>query len=144
LRISPTSFFPPSTLFPELPPFFPADHAKLLVHHVPDSHINCYVRYKLALTEDEPTIKPYDEAAWAALSDSKTTPIETSLCLLECLHTRWVDLMRGMSEADWARKFRHPERGTLALDVTAALYAWHGDHHVEHIRALRRRKAGIW
>jgi hypothetical protein len=110
-----------------------------LAHHIPDSHMNSYVRFKLALTEDEPTIKPYDEAAWALLSDSATTPVETSLCLLECLHARWVDLMRGMSEADWARTFRHPERGTVSLDQNAALYAWHGDHHVEHIRALRRR-----
>jgi hypothetical protein len=110
-----------------------------LAHHIPDSHLNSYVRFKLALTEDQPTIKPYDEAAWALLSDSATTPVETSLCLLECLHARWVDLMRGMSEADWARTFRHPERGTVSLDQNAALYAWHGDHHVEHIRALRSR-----
>ncbi len=110
-----------------------------LAHHIPDSHLNSYVRFKLALTEDEPTIKPYDEAAWALLGDSATTPVETSLCLLECLHERWVNLMRGISEADWARTFRHPERGTVSLDRNAALYAWHGDHHVEHIRALRRR-----
>jgi hypothetical protein len=112
-----------------------------LVHHIPDSHLNSYVRFKLALTEDEPVIKPYDEAAWATLVDSRTTPVETSLCLLHCLHARWVDLMRGMSEADWNRKFRHPERGLMGLDQTLALYAWHGDHHVEHIAALRRRNS---
>ena len=110
-----------------------------VVHHVPDSHINSYVRFKLALTENDPTIKPYDEAAWALLGDSANTPIETSLCLLDCLHTRWVALMRGMKEADWARTFRHPERGQIALDMNLALYAWHGDHHVAHIESLRRR-----
>jgi uncharacterized damage-inducible protein DinB len=112
-----------------------------VVHHVPDSHMNSYVRFKLALTEDEPSIKPYDEAAWAMLGDSKSTPIETSLCLLNCLHIRWVELMRGMTDADWKRKFHHPERGPMRLDQTLALYAWHGDHHAEHINALRRRKA---
>ena len=110
-----------------------------VAHHVPDSHLNSYIRFKLALTEDEPTIKPYDEATWALLGDSVTTPVETSLCLLECLHERWVHLMRGMSDADWTRTFRHPERGTVSLERNAGLYAWHGDHHVEHIRALRRR-----
>jgi hypothetical protein len=111
-----------------------------LAHHVPDSHMNSYVRFKLALTEDEPTIKPYDEAAWAMLGDSKSTSVATSLCLLDCLHTRWVDLMRNMTEADWSRKFRHPERGPVSLSQNLALYAWHGDHHIEHIAALRRRK----
>jgi hypothetical protein len=110
-----------------------------LAHHVPDSHMNSYIRFKLALTEDEPTIKPYDEAAWALLGDSKSTPVEASLGLLDCLHTRWVELLSGMGEADWKRAFRHPERGLVTLEQNLALYGWHGDHHVEHIAALRRR-----
>lgn len=112
-----------------------------VVHHLPDSHMNSYVRFKLALTEDEPVIKPYDEGAWALLPDSVNTPVETSLCLIDCLHSRWVELMKGMSDADWARKFRHPEHGLIRLDHNLALYAWHGDHHVAHITELRRRNA---
>jgi uncharacterized damage-inducible protein DinB len=111
-----------------------------VVHHVPDSHLNAYVRFKLALTEDEPTIKPYNETRWAELGDTKTTPVETSLALNESLHQRWVALMRGMSAADFARKFYHPERGAMTLDETLALYAWHGRHHVAHITSLRERK----
>ena len=110
-----------------------------VVHHVPDSHMNSYIRFKLALTETDPLIKPYDEAGWAMLSDTANTPIETSLCLLDCLHERWVGLMKGMSETEWQRTFRHPELGPIALDKNLALYAWHGDHHVQHIAALRRR-----
>ena len=104
-----------------------------VVHHVPDSHMNSYVRFKLALTEDEPTVKPYDEAAWARLSDSADTPIETSLLLLETLHARWVTLLRGLTEEQWKRKMKHPENGVLRLDQILALYAWHGDHHIAHI-----------
>ena len=110
-----------------------------VVHHVPDSHMNSYIRFKLALTEAEPTIKPYDEAAWALLSDSGNTPPDVSLTLLDCLHRRWVVLMRGMSEADWKRTFRHPELGPVSLEQNLALYAWHGDHHIGHIDALRHR-----
>jgi uncharacterized damage-inducible protein DinB len=110
-----------------------------LVHHVPDSHMNAYVRFKLALTEDEPTIKPYEEARWAELPDSETVPVETSLVLLDSLHKRWVPLLRSISAADWSRKFRHPERGTMTLDQNLALYAWHGKHHVAHITSLRER-----
>jgi uncharacterized damage-inducible protein DinB len=110
-----------------------------VVHHVPDSHLNSYIRFKLALTEDEPTIKPYDEAAWALLSDTMNTPVEVSLGMLDSLHVRWVVLMQGMSEADWARTFRHPELGPVRLDRNLALYVWHGEHHVQHISALRRR-----
>src|ERR687893_374900 len=80
-----------------------------VVHHVPDSHMNAYVRFKLALTEDEPTIKPYDEARWAELGDTRETPIETSLVLLEKLHERWVHILRSMSATDFARRLRHPE-----------------------------------
>jgi hypothetical protein len=110
-----------------------------VVHHLPDSHLNCYVRFKLALTEDEPTIKPYAEDRWAELGDSRTTPIEVSLTLLESLHERWVRLMRSLTPRDWKCTFRHPERGVMALDKTLAMYAWHGRHHVAHITDLRAR-----
>ena len=110
-----------------------------VVHHVPDSHLNSYVRFKLALTEQEPTIKPYDEAEWAGLRDSQATPVEVSLDLLESLHERWVVLLKGMSQADYQRRFRHPEIGTVSLDRNLALYAWHGRHHVAHITSLGER-----
>jgi hypothetical protein len=112
-----------------------------LAHHVPDSHMNAYVRFKLALTEDEPTIKPYEEARWAELGDTTTTPVETSLALLENLHKRWVILLRSLTLEQWSRKFRHPALGTLTLDQNLALYAWHGKHHVAHITALRERNS---
>jgi uncharacterized damage-inducible protein DinB len=111
-----------------------------LAHHIADSHMNAYVRFKLALTESEPTIKPYDEKQWAELADSKV-PIEPSLSLVENLHARWVPLLRSLTPADWAKKFRHPERGTMSLDETLALYAWHGRHHVAHITSLRERES---
>jgi uncharacterized damage-inducible protein DinB len=111
-----------------------------LAHHVPDSHMNAYIRFKLALTEDEPTIKPYEEARWAELADTAETPVETSLALLEALHTRWVNLLRALKPADWSRKFRHPEMGPMTLEKTLALYSWHGKHHVAHITALRKSK----
>jgi hypothetical protein len=110
-----------------------------LVHHVPESHMNSYIRYKWALTEDEPTIKPYYEDRWAELSDARTSPVEPSLALLESLHQRWVTLLRGLSEEDWKRTFRHPDLGVIRLDQNAALYAWHGRHHVAHITSLRER-----
>jgi uncharacterized damage-inducible protein DinB len=110
-----------------------------LIHHVPDSHMNAYVRFKLTLTEDEPTIKPYEEARWAELADSKSTPIEKSLALLENLHARWVPLLRSLSAAEWERKFRHPELGPMRLDQNLALYSWHGRHHTAHITSLRER-----
>jgi hypothetical protein len=111
-----------------------------LVHHLPDSHLNSYVRFKLALTEDEPTIKTYDEALWAELADAKTAPIAPSLALLENLHTRWVLFLRSLTPADWARTFRHAEWGRVPLDFSLAQYAWHGKHHVAHITALRERQ----
>ncbi|MGB6876461.1 MAG: bacillithiol transferase BstA [Candidatus Acidiferrales bacterium] len=111
-----------------------------VVHHLVDSHMNAYTRFKLALTEDEPTIKPYNETRWAELSDSKTTPVETSLGLMDALHERWLNLLRGMSPADFSRKMKHPERGAMSLDDTLDLYAWHGRHHVAHITGLRQRK----
>src|SRR3954466_10046091 len=111
-----------------------------VVHHVPDSHLNAYIRFKLALTEDEPTIKPYAEARWAELSDVWTTPAETSLTLLECLHRRWVLLLRDLQASDFARTYRHPEQGrTIELDEVLEMYAWHGKHHVAQITSLRSR-----
>lgn len=110
-----------------------------VVHHVPDSHLNSYARFKLALTEDQPTIKTYDQEAWAKLADSKATPVETSLVLLEALHERWVNLFRSMSPADFGRTLNHPEMGPVTLDRLVALYAWHGRHHVAHITSLRER-----
>lgn len=110
-----------------------------VVHHVPDSHMNSYVRFRLALTENDPVIKPYEEARWAELEDARAMPIEPSLALLESLHARWVPLLRSLSEAEWKRSFRHPELGPVRLEQNAALYAWHGRHHVQHITALRER-----
>ena len=110
-----------------------------VVHHLPDSHMNSYVRFKLALTEDQPTIKTYDEALWAALPDSKNTAVEASLTLLESLHERWVNLLRSMSASDFSRKVNHPEHGLISLDYLLALYGWHGRHHVGHITSLRER-----
>ncbi len=110
-----------------------------LVHHVADSHINSYVRFRLALTEETPTIKPYDEKLWAELPDARAADVETSLCLLGCLHDRWVGLMRTMTDDQWLRTIRHPERGLINLETNAALYAWHGRHHVAHVTSLRER-----
>jgi len=109
-----------------------------VVHHVPDSHMNAYMRYRLALTEDNPLIKVYDEARWAELADARTAPLEPSLALLEALHLRWVALLRAMSAEQWNRRFRHPQREVLSLAHEAGLYAWHGRHHVAHITALRK------
>lgn len=112
-----------------------------VVHHVPDSHMNAYVRFKLGLTEDEPTIKPYQEAKWAELADAKTSAIEPSLALLENLHKRWVLLLRSLGPTEWVRKFRHPDwEKPMSLDEQLALYAWHGRHHVAHVTSLRERK----
>ena len=110
-----------------------------VVHHVADSHMNGYIRVKLALTEDNPTIKPYDENAWAPLPDM-ALPVEVSLRLLEPLHERWVALYGGMAPAQFDRTFFHPEMGTsLTLDHHLQLYSWHSRHHVAHITELRRR-----
>jgi uncharacterized damage-inducible protein DinB len=108
-------------------------------HHVPDSHMNAYIRFKLALTEDDPTIKPYEQQLWADLADTRETPVEVSLTMLDSLHDRWVRLLRSLRTADWQRTFRHPELGAMTLEKTLALYAWHGRHHVTHITALRAR-----
>jgi uncharacterized damage-inducible protein DinB len=110
-----------------------------VVHHVPDSHMNSYIRFHWALTEENPTIKAYDETRWAELPDARTGPVEMSLTLLDALHVRWIALLRSLSEHDLKRTFQHPELGSLPLDKVLALYAWHGRHHVAHITALRKR-----
>ena len=110
-----------------------------VVHHVPDSHLNAYVRLKLALTEDCPTIKPYDEEAWARLADSRSTPVEGSLQLLATVHDRWVRILRAMTDADFERRYVHPDSGQHALTHLVGLYAWHGAHHVAHVTSLRAR-----
>jgi uncharacterized damage-inducible protein DinB len=110
-----------------------------VVHHLPDSHINAYVRFRLALTENEPTIKPYEQQIWAELPDAKMADIEMSLKLFEGLHQRWVTLLRSMKPEDFQRTFVHPEGGLNTLDKTLQMYAWHGKHHVAHITSLRKR-----
>ena len=109
------------------------------VHHLADSHMNAFSRFRLALTEPEPTIKPYDEKTWAELADSRLAPVETSLALLEGLHRRWVTMLEPLSDTDFTRTFRHPEIGTLRLDTYLATYGWHCRHHVAHITSLRLR-----
>jgi uncharacterized damage-inducible protein DinB len=109
------------------------------VHHVADSHMNSCIRFRLALTETEPTIRPYDQKAWAELPDSRLAPVELSLQLIESLHARWAYLLKALSDADFARCFRHPEIGLMRLDTNLALYAWHGRHHGAHITGLRER-----
>ncbi len=110
-----------------------------VVHHLPDSHMNAYIRFKLALTEHEPTIKPYEQERWAQLEDTPKTPVEVSLGLLDNLHERWVVLLRSFGPPDFARTFRHPALGVVTLDKQLVLYAWHGRHHVAHITSLRER-----
>ena len=113
--------------------------ARQVVHHVPDSHLNAYIRFKLAMTEENPTIKPYDETAWAALKDSELTPVDVSLNLLEFLHARWAVLLRSLNPEDFQKKFVHPDSGPHDLDWLLGLYAWHGNHHLAHITSLRER-----
>ena len=111
-----------------------------LVHHVPDSHMNGFVRLKLALTEDRPVIKPYDEVRWAELADVAETPIDVSLSLLEAIHHRWVVVLRAMAPEDFDRVYVHPEHGReISLDVALANYAWHGMHHLAHVRLALAR-----
>lgn len=122
-------------------PYRPAGWTvRQVAHHVPDSHMNAFVRFKLALTENEPTIKTYEESLWANLADAKL-PVEPSLALLENLHTRWVALMKSLGDPEWKRKYIHPALGPMDLEQTLALYAWHGRHHVAHITSLRIREA---
>jgi uncharacterized damage-inducible protein DinB len=111
-----------------------------VAHHVADSHMNAYIRLRFAMTEAQPTIKPYDEALWAKLEDAKHAPVEVSMRLLEPLHERWVSLQRSMKPDDFARTFIHPEHGARTLDWMLFLYAWHGRHHTAHITELRKQK----
>jgi uncharacterized damage-inducible protein DinB len=111
-----------------------------LVHHVADSHMNAYIRFKLGLTEDNPAIRPYDQAAWAMLSDTEKIPINISLTLLYALHTRWYSLISDLSLAEWERTVFHPEhKKEMTLWYLLGMYAWHGKHHVAHITSLRER-----
>jgi uncharacterized damage-inducible protein DinB len=112
-----------------------------VVHHVPDSHVNAYVRLKLALTEERPTIKPYEESLWALLPDAQTGAVEVSLTLLDALHDRWVRVLRALTEPQFGRIFIHPDHGPCTVDWLLFLYAWHGRHHTAHITELRKRKS---
>jgi uncharacterized damage-inducible protein DinB len=108
-----------------------------VIHHVPESHMNAYIRFKLALTETDPVVKPYDEAAWAKLPDIPAASIEASLSLLENLHERWVVLLRALREDDWKKRYIHPAQGrAVPLDEVLALYSWHGDHHIAHVTGV--------
>jgi uncharacterized damage-inducible protein DinB len=111
-----------------------------VIHHVPDSHMNAYVRLKLALTEVAPTIKPYEEGAWAELADSKGAPIEVSQKLLEALHERWDRLWRSLKPEDFSRPLVHPQNGERNIDWLLFLYEWHGRHHTAHITELRKQR----
>ncbi|MEW6736032.1 MAG: YfiT family bacillithiol transferase [Acidobacteriota bacterium] len=111
-----------------------------VVHHLADSHMNSYIRFKLAMTEDEPVIKTYAEDQWAELADARSGSIDLSLTLLEVLHERWVLFLKSLKPADYQRKFRHPELGVVSLNKSLALYAWHGKHHIAHITTLREKE----
>lgn len=111
-----------------------------VVHHLADSHINSYVRFKLALTEENPTIKPYDETAWAALPEARDSNVDVSVALLASLHQRWVRMLRTLGATEFDRTFEHPEMGAVRLDQNCAIYAWHSRHHIAHITELRRRE----
>ena len=110
-----------------------------VVHHVADSHMNAYVRTRLALTEENPLVKPYDEAKWAELPDAKTLPIEGSLAIIAALHERWVHLLRALPADQLGRTMHHPEHGDISLDALLEIYAWHGPHHTAHVTELRKR-----
>jgi hypothetical protein len=110
-----------------------------VIHHVADSHMNSYIRFRLALTEEQPSVNGYNEKEWAKLHDSHTLPVEVSLQLLDGLHGRWADMLRSMTAADFERSFRHSERGLIRLDMNLALYGWHSRHHAAHITGLRER-----
>jgi uncharacterized damage-inducible protein DinB len=114
-------------------------NVRQVVHHVPDSHLNAYTRFRLALTEEDPTIRSYMEDRWAELADSRNAPIDYSLDLLEALHKRWVFMLESISDREWSRTFRHPELGLVTLDRNLALYSWHGAHHIAQIESLRKR-----
>ncbi len=111
-----------------------------VVHHVPDSHLQGYVRFKLALTEDRPLIKTYDQAVWSETADARRAPIEMSLDLLDALHERWVAFLHSLAPEDFARSYRHPELGEIDLEKTLQLYAWHGRHHLGHVMIVAGKK----
>lgn len=110
-----------------------------VVHHLADSHMNSYIRMKLALTEEQPTVKPYDEKRWAELEDARAAPLELSLGLLEALHKRWVMFLQSLQPGDFGRAFHHPDSGVMSLDIALQYYEWHGRHHIAHITSLRQR-----
>jgi len=110
-----------------------------VIHHVADSHMNSYIRVKLALTEDRPNVTDYDENQWGSLSDAQKAPIDLSLNLIESLHGRWIFLFNSLNPNDFSKTFNHPARGAVSLDTNIAIYAWHGRHHVAHITTLRER-----
>lgn len=110
-----------------------------VVHHLPDSHMNAYVRFKLALTEEQPLIRTYEESLWAELPEARSAPVEMSLALLDAIHARWVAALRSLPAPSFERIYRHPELGPMSLNEQLAHYAWHGRHHIGHITALRRR-----
>lgn len=113
---------------------------KQVVHHVADSHMNAYIRFKLGLTEYNPTIKPYDEVAWANMKDTAVIPINISLTLLHALHTRWMEVLKDIKEEEWERTVVHPEHGKqMTLWYLLGMYAWHGRHHTAHVTSLRER-----
>ena len=113
--------------------------ARQVIHHMPESHANAWIRFKLALTEDSPTIKPYDEDAWAKLPDVPLASIDSSLALLDALHQRWVALLDVMKPEDFTRPLTHPERGQITLDTLLQIYAWHGPHHTAHVEMVKKR-----
>lgn len=111
-----------------------------VVHHLVDSHVNAYIRLRFALTENQPTIKPYEENDWAHLEDARSAPVEVSLKLLEPLHERWVRLLRSLKTEQYARTLLHPDHGVKNVDWLLFLYSWHGRHHTAHITELRKQK----
>ena len=115
-----------------------------VAHHVPDSHMNAYLRFKFGLTEDSPAIKTYEEKDWAKTPEVAATPVDVSLSLLDALHARWVTLLRAMTPQQFARTIKHPDMGPTSLDTMLALYAWHGRHHTAHVTSLRERQGWGW
>ncbi len=114
-----------------------------VIHHLADSHMNAFVRFKLGLTEQEPTIKPYNEKLWSETADVRCAPVEVSLNLLEALHERWVLLLRSLTPKDFSRKLHHPERGEMTLEDVLRTYEWHGRHHTAHVTSLRNRMGWV-
>jgi len=112
-----------------------------VIHHVPDSHLNAYIRLRLALTEEQPTVKPYDENLWAQLPDAKAGPVDVSFALLDALHDRWVRLWRSLTADQFGRVLVHPDHGPLTVDWLLFQYAWHCRHHIAHITDLRKQKS---